>query len=137
MADELKFFSQEWCDAAREATNANPKVYNGFADPETWTNKMEFGTVGRDDLVTHLEWEKGKLVSWTPRKFDESELWVILNADLETWQKAAAGEELGAKLLLAGKMKLVKGPVSAAIQNGNALNNFLRTWGQVPTDWDV
>lgn len=137
MADKLKFFSQEWCDAAREAGNANPKVHDALADPETWTNKMEFGVIGRDDLATHLEWQKGKLVAWAPRKFDESELWVVINADLETWQKVAAGEELGSKLLMAGKIKLVKGPVSAAIQNGNAVNNFLRTWGQVPTDWDV
>lgn len=36
-----------------------------------------------------------------------------------------------------GQIKFAKGPMSAAIENAGALNNFLLTWGQVPTDWDV
>jgi len=138
MTDKLKFFSQEWCDAALEVVNANTAVYEGFKDPETWTNIMEFGTIGADDVVSHLEFEKGKLVSWTAgRKFDESELWLIINGSLETWQRAAAGDEVAGKLLMAGKIKFAKGPMSAAIQNAGALNNFLLSWGQIPTDWDL
>ena len=53
------------------------------------------------------------------------------------WQAAAAGKEEGGKLLMKGQIKFAKGPMSAAIENAGALNNFLLTWGQVPTDWDV
>ncbi|MFE5708997.1 hypothetical protein ACFQ70_51690, partial [Rhodococcus koreensis] len=55
MTDKLKFFSQEWCDAAREAVNANPDVLAGFKDASSFTNKMEFGVIGRDDVASHLE----------------------------------------------------------------------------------
>lgn len=134
---DLKFFSQEWLDAAIQAVNANEAVYNGFKDPETFTNKMEFRTNGHDGVVSHLEWEKGRLVSWTTPKFEEDELWLIIAGGLDTWQTAAAGQEQGGRLLLAGKMKFLKGPMTAAIENAEALNNFLLTWGQVPTDWNV
>jgi putative sterol carrier protein len=137
VSDKLKFFSQEWCDAAIDVVNANPAMYAGFKDPDSFTNKMEFGCIGREDLAVHLEWDKAKVVSWTTRKYDESELWLIINASLPTWEKVAAGDAEGGKLLLAGKIKFAKGPVSAAIENSGAFNNFLLAWGDVPTDWDV
>ena len=137
MSDKLKFFSQEWCDAAIEVVNANQAMYAGFKDPATFTNKMEFGCIGREDIATHLEWEHAKVVSWTTRKYDEGELWLIINGSLATWQKVAAGDAEGGKLLLAGKITFAKGPVSAAIENAAAFNNFLLAWGDVPTDWDV
>lgn len=137
MTTELKFFSQEWLDAALEAVNDNPAVRAGFKDADSFTNKMQFGTNGHDDLVSHLEWDQGRLVSWTTPKFDEDELWLVINGGLDTWQTAAAGKEQGGRLLLAGKMKFAKGPMSAAIENAEALNAFLATWGRVPTDWNV
>ncbi|ANS32438.1 hypothetical protein R1CP_39270 (plasmid) [Rhodococcus opacus] len=137
MTDKLKFFSQEWCDAAREAVNANPDVLAGFKDASSFTNKMEFGVIGRDDVASHLEFKEGKVVSWSPRVFDQSELWLVINGSFQTWQTAAAGEEEGGKLLMKGLIKFAKGPMSAAIENAGALNAFLRTWGQILTDWDV
>ncbi|AWK76164.1 hypothetical protein CBI38_32165 (plasmid) [Rhodococcus oxybenzonivorans] len=137
MTDKLKFFSQEWCDAAREAVNSNPDVLTGFKDASSFTNKMEFGVTGPDDVVSHLEFKEGKVVSWSPRVFDQSELWLVINGSVATWQTAAASEEEGGKLLMKGLIKFAKGPMSAAIENAGALNAFLRTWGQVPTDWDV
>ena len=137
MTEGLKFFSQQWCDAARDAVNANPEVYRGFKDPGTFTNTMEFGTLGTDGLTSTLVWDKGQLVSWKAGSVDENELWLIINGSLDTWQTAAAGAEQGGKLLMAGKIKFAKGPMSAAIENAGALNNFLLTWGQVPTDWEV
>ncbi|PBC35070.1 hypothetical protein CJ179_49880 [Rhodococcus sp. ACS1] len=137
MTDKLKFFSQEWCELALEAVNANAEVYKGFKDPDSFTNRMEFGTIGKDDVACHIEWEKAKIVSWTIRKFDENDLWLKINGTLETWQRAAEGDAEGGKLLLAGKVKFAKGPMSAAIENAGAFNNFLLSWGQVPTDWDV
>ncbi|ABH00970.1 conserved hypothetical protein (plasmid) [Rhodococcus jostii RHA1] len=137
MTDALKFFSQEWCDAAHVAVNANPAVYQGFKDPATFTNRMEFGVTGRDDLVCHLAWDRGTVVSWTPRKYDDHDLWIKVTGSLETWQQAAAGQAEGGTLLMAGQIKFTKGPMSSAIENAGALNNFLLTWGQVPTEWAV
>lgn len=79
MSDKLKFFSQEWCELALGAVNANADVYKGFKDPDSFTNRMEFGTIGKDDVACHIEWEKAKIVSWTIRKFDESDLWLKIN----------------------------------------------------------
>ena len=137
MTDKLKFFSQEWCDAARAAVNANEAVYQGLKNPDTFTNRMQLGCTGRDDLVSHIEWDKGKVVSWTPRTFDESDLWLILNGNRDAWERAADGTDEGGKLLMAGELKLAKGPLTAAIENAAALNNFLLSWGQVPTEWAV
>lgn len=135
MSDQLKFFSQEWCDAAREAVNGNAEVYKGFKDPDSFTNKMEFRTTGGP--ASTLEWDKGRVVSWTAGAIDESELAMVLEGNLDTWQTAAAGKEQGGKLLMQGKIKFVKGPMSAAIENANALNNFLLSWGAIATDWNV
>ncbi|MGH3555950.1 MAG: hypothetical protein ACRDTK_00200 [Mycobacterium sp.] len=137
MTNGLKFFSQEWCAAAMEKMNANDAVYKGFKDPATFTNRMEFGTIGRDDIKSHLEWKEGKVVAWTTPQYPEDDLWLKINGSLETWRKVAEGGAEGGTLLLAGKIKFAKGPMAAAIENAGAFNNFLLTWGQVPTDWDV
>lgn len=136
MADKMKLFSEEWCQAAMEAVNANEAVYNGFKDPKSFTNRMAF-TCEEKGLTTHLEWHEAKLIQWTLPQFDESDLWLIINADLDTWRTAAEGASEGGKLLMAGKITFVKGPMSAAIENAGAFNNFLLSWGNVPTDWDV
>ncbi|RZL77299.1 MAG: hypothetical protein EOP32_25445 [Rhodococcus sp. (in: high G+C Gram-positive bacteria)] len=137
MTDKLKFFSPEWCDAARDVVNANEAVYRGFKDSATFTNKMELAVIGREDLTVHIEWNKGEIISWTPRKFDEDDLWIVLNGELEAWQRAADGVEEGGKLLMAGELTFAKGPMTAAIENAGALNNFLLSWGRVPTEWAV
>lgn len=138
MNGKLKFFSQEWCDAAIDAINANSELCTGFKDSATFTNKMEFSTRDRVDVITQLEWEKGRLLSWTSsRRFDKRELWVVLSADLATWKQAAAGDVAGSKLLMQGRIVFLQGPLAAAIENSPALDNFLLTWGAIPTDWDV
>ncbi|QXC46341.1 hypothetical protein [Rhodococcus qingshengii] len=131
------FFSQDWCDAAKSVANANTATYRGFKDPATFTNRMAFGTLGRKDLVTHVEWKAGQIISWTPAQFDETDLWVIIDAALSTWRECAEGVSEGKKLLMAGQLKLMKGPITAAIENADAFNSFLRSWGQVDTDWNV
>jgi putative sterol carrier protein len=134
MASE-QFFSQQWCDAARTEVNDNKEVYKGFKDPDTFTNKMIFRTV--DGPATTLQWDQGELVSWTTGATDGDDIWLIIEGTLETWQTAAAGTVAGGKLLMLGKIKFIKGPMSAAIENANALNNFLLSWGQIDTDWNV
>lgn len=133
----VPFFSQAWCDQALEACNASEAMYQGFKDPATFTNRMAFGVAGRDDLVTHLEWKEARIVSWTPAQFPEDDLWLVINGDIPTWQKSSSGQVEGGKLLMAGKIKFAKGPMSAAIENAGAFNAFLLAWGQVDTDWDV
>jgi len=134
----VKLFSPEWCEGAQEACNNSKAMYAGFKDPETFTNRMAFGVKGRPDLTTHLEWEKAKITYWGPPKFDEGDLWLVIHAkDIETWRKCAEEDVLGQKLLLAGKITFEKGPMSAAIDIAGAFNNFLSSWGEVDTDWDV
>ncbi len=134
---DAKFFSQAWCDKAIQAVNANEAMRAGFKDPDAFTNKMAFVCTDRPDCAVHLEWDKGRVVSWTTPKFDESELWLVINGTQETWRTAASGAEEGGKLLMGGKIKIAKGPMSAAIENAGAFNSFLATWGEVATDWDV
>ncbi|MBS4730347.1 SCP2 sterol-binding domain-containing protein [Mycobacterium sp. SM1] len=136
MANALKLFSPEWCVAAQKVTNETKAIYDGFKDPKAFTMKMAFGCSDRD-LSTHLEWNQGKLDYWGPPKYGEDELSLVINASVETWREAAEGRSEGGVLLMAGKIKFEKGPMSAAIENASAFNAFLRSWGQVPTDWDV
>lgn len=136
MQSAMKLFSPEWCDAAIGAANASTTMRKGFKDPETFTYKMEFSCLDAD-LACHVEWDKGKVIAWTPPKFEESELWLVIKADVATWRLAAEGSSEGGTLLMGGKIKFAKGPMSAAIENGGAFNSFLRSWGEVPTDWDA
>jgi putative sterol carrier protein len=135
--DKVKFFSKEWCEQAIKAINASEAMYKGFRDPNNFTNKMQFDCEDRPDLTVHLEWEKAKLVYLGPPTFPDEDLWLIIRASVDTWKTAAEGAVEGGKLLMGGKIKFVKGPITAAVQNAGAFNNFLLAWGQVPTDWDV
>jgi len=137
VSDKVKFFSQEWCDQAIEAINASEAMYKGFRDPTTFTNRMQFDCEGRPDLAVHLEWKEAKLTYLGPPTFADDDLWLIIRGSVDTWKTAADGVVEGGKLLMGGKIKFVKGPITAAVQNAGAFNNFLLAWGQVPTDWDV
>lgn len=131
-----KFMSPEWCEQAQVALNASEEMHKGFRDPENFTNKMMFDCNDNDAKV-HLEWEKAKITYMGPPKFEDDDLWLIIRADVATWQEAASGNTEGGKLLMAGKIKFAKGPITAAVQNAGAFNAFLKTWGAVDTDWAV
>ena len=134
MSEPLKFFSPEWCAAAAEAANAEPKVIAGFREPAKFTHRMEFGCPDAG-LATHVEWKEGVVVSWGSPEFPEDDLWLRIEADAASWREAAEGGKEAGQLLMAGRIKFAKGPMSAAIQNGGAFNNFIRAWGNVPTVW--
>jgi hypothetical protein len=134
MTELLPFFSAEWCEAAIEVCNAEPKVLRGFREPLKFTHRMEFGCLDRP-LSSHVEFLEGRVVAWSPPKYDEDDLWLKINGDLDTWKDAAAGNNEAGKLLMQGKIKFGKGPMSSAIENGGAFNNFIRSWGNVPTEW--
>lgn len=135
VSDNLKFFSAEWCVVAKDVANASETMRAGFKDADSFTNNMELGCLDRG-LATHIEWKGGRIVSWGPELFDPSELEVVIRADLATWKAAAEGVQDGGTLLMGGHLQFAKGPMSAAIENGEAFNAFLRSWGEVPTDWD-
>lgn len=134
---ELKFFSPEWCQAVMEAVNASEQMHAGFKDPATFTHRMEFGCLDRDDLSTHLDWKQAKVQAWGPPSYPSEDLWLVIKANVSTWRDVAEGKTEGGKALMAGRIKFQKGPISAAIQNAGAFNAFLRTWGSVPTDWSI
>lgn len=133
----VKFFSPEWRELATAAANASDTMQAGFKDPSAFTNRMAFAVIGRDDLTTHVEWKEGKIVTWTGADFPEDDLWLVITGSLDTWKAAASGVTEGGSLLMAGKIKFAKGPMSAAIENAGAFNAYLLSWGQVDTDWDV
>ncbi|WP_139282055.1 hypothetical protein, partial [Rhodococcus zopfii] len=91
LSNGLKFFSQEWCDAAREIANSNDEMYQAFHDASTFTNLMQFGSISQPALTTHLEWKEGRVVSWTPAQYNESDLWAVLNAEVTTWRDCTEG----------------------------------------------
>jgi hypothetical protein len=129
----LPFMSPEWCEEALRVTNANEAIYRGFKDGKTFTNKMEWRTPGVG--VTHQEWDAGRMVYFGPPKFEESEIWIVLEGGVEAWRAAAEGEADGARLLMGGQIKLVKGPISACLENASAFNVVLENWGNVDTEW--
>jgi putative sterol carrier protein len=90
----------------------------------------------REQAVTQLEYVAGRPQSWTHQKFDEDQVFARFRAAADTWREAAEGKKSGAQLLMAGKIKLVKGPMPTAIENAAAFNGLLETWGQIPTDWE-
>jgi hypothetical protein len=134
MSESLKFFSPEWCAAATEVCNAEPKVLAGFREPAKFTHRMEFGCLD-SGLATHVEWKEGVVIAWGAPMFAEEDLWLRINAAESTWREAAEGGKEAGQLLMAGKIKFAKGPMSAAIENGGAFNNFIKGWGKVPTVW--
>jgi hypothetical protein len=133
----LKFYSEEWCAAAMEAINNNDAVYRGFKDPKSFNHKMYFGNLD-NDLITHLTFVEAKLTEWTPKPIHgDGPFDFGIKAKVEHWREAAEGRTEGGKLLMGGKLKITAGNIQLAIQNAGAFNNFLLSWGQVDTDWDV
>jgi|SRR5882757_369549 len=134
----MKFFSDEWCAAAMEAINNNDAVYKGFKDPASFDHPMFFGLLDHPEVRTYLTFEKAKLTAWTTEKIHgDGPFDFGLNAKLEHFREAAEGRTEGGKLLMGGKLKIAEGNIQLAIQNAGAFNNFLLTFGQVDTDWDI
>ncbi|MYW71076.1 hypothetical protein [Pseudonocardia sp. SID8383] len=131
----LKFLSDEWCAAAMEAINSNQAVYDGFQDPESFDHPMFLGLQDKD-VTTYFTFKGGKLTEWSntpstgPVDFG-------LVSKVKYYREAAEGMSEAGKLLMGGQLKLVEGNVQLAIRNAEAFNHFLRTFGQIDTDWEV
>lgn len=136
MPETLKFFSPQWCVEMAQIANADDQMYRGLHDAKTFTNHMHFGLVERPEVAIHVDWEQGKIANAAPARYGESDLWAMLNAHPDTWRLCAEGAS-ASTLLMAGKVKLAKGPMTAAIQNAKALDRFVNLWGRIPTDWAV
>lgn len=137
MAD-VKFFSEEWCEQALAAEKeASTQIYAGFKDPSTFTHVMSVECTDRPGLITHIEYVQGRAKSWSTKLWPEDDVWARFTADLETWRSAAEGDEQGSSLIMAGKIKLAKGLMKSLVENADAFNNWVLSWGDVPTDWDV
>jgi hypothetical protein len=87
--------------------------------------------------VTQIEYVEGKAVSWTTVAWPEDQVWVRFVADVDTWRAAAEGDEQGSTLIMAGKIKIAKGLMKDLVENADAFNNWVLSWGDVATDWDV
>jgi hypothetical protein len=134
----VKFFSEEWCQQIREKINANPAVIKGFKDASSFTHPMYFKLLDGPETKTYLTFEKGLVTEWTTKEIHEDSVIAFgLGGKVEHFRQAAEGEVEGGKLLMGGKLKILHGNIQLAIQNAGAFNNFLLTFGQVDTDWDV
>ena len=134
----VKFFSEEWCQEAMAKINANDAVYKGFKDAGSFTHKMYFKVLDGPETKTYFTFNAGKLTEWTTKEIhDPSEIAFGLGGKIEHFREAAEGRTEGGKLLMGGKLKILDGNIQLAIQNAGAFNNFLLSFGQVDTDWDI
>lgn len=134
----LKFLSDEWCAAAMKAINSNEAVYKGFKDPESFNYAMYFGLSDKPEVTTYFTFEEAKLTEWTTEKIHgDGPFDFGLRAKAEHFRMAADGKQEGGKMLLGGLLRITDGSVAIAIENAEAFNQFLLTFGQVDTDWDV
>lgn len=129
----LMLFSPEWCDQLAESTDSDDLVYRGFRDPENFTYKFEFRT--KDGLAMHVEWEAGRVTYCGPPKFGEEELFFVIEAGADAFRSAAEREFDASRLLMGGRIKMLKGPISTAVENVGAFNEFFRGWENIQTDW--
>jgi hypothetical protein len=137
--NEPKFFSEEWCQFALKAEQAeSTRIMKALKKPHTFTHVLAFEVADRPALKCHVKYEAGRTTVWTATDlFDEAEVWARFRADLEHYQEAASGRTPAANLVMAGKMRLVKGTMKDAVENAQSLTLLVRCWGNVPTDWDV
>ncbi|TCK26288.1 SCP2 sterol-binding domain-containing protein [Pseudonocardia endophytica] len=131
----LTFLSDEWCAAAMEAINANDAVHQGFKAPETFDHPMYLGLLEKD-VTTYFTFKGAKLTEWSTSPLHDA-VDFGLRAKVEHYREAAEGKAEAGTLLMGGQLKLVEGDVQLAIQNAAAFNAFLRTFGEIDTDWDV
>jgi len=135
---DVKFFSEQWCELALAAEKDNTaQIYNGFKDPATFTHVMSVECTDRPGLITQIEYVQGRAASWSTKLWPEDQVWVRFTADVDTWRMAAEGDEQGSTLIMAGKIKIAKGLMKDLVENADAFNNWVLSWGDVSTDWNV
>ena len=140
MANPLKFFSDEWCAAALAAHHGElaERQIKAVKDPANFNHLIVFEVTDRPDLVTELQYTGGRAVSWSAANdHGEDQAWARFRGAIEHYREAADGTIAAAGLVMAGKLRLVKGSMRDAVENAQALNIIIRAWGDLPTDWNV
>lgn len=137
MADKLKLFSQAWCDQALKIANDDTSIRGNLKDASSFTNIMAFETIEADRSSSEIQWTAGVVDTWTsPSKSPDDEVWIRFQATPENWRAATEGPLTGMQLLIAKRINLI-GPMSQAIVNVKAFNQLVRSWAEIPTDWDA
>ncbi len=136
---ESKFFSEEWCQLAMKAEQAeSARMQKAFKNPRTFSHVLAFEVADRPGILCHVKYEAGRTTAWTCTDlYPEDEVWARFRANLEHFQEGASGKTPAANLVMAGKMRLTKGTMKDAVENAQSLSLLVRTWGNVPTDWEI
>ena len=133
-----KFFSEAWVNEAHKVEQQiGDRLLKAFKNPATFDHVLAFEVADHPTLTTHLEYVGGRSVAWTATDlFPEDQVWARFRANLEHWREAAEGKTPAANLIMAGKMRLTKGTMKAAVENAEPLNILVRSFGEVDTDWE-
>jgi hypothetical protein len=140
MTSQLKFFSEEWCAAARAAYEGElgDRASKALKNAATFTNVLGFGVTDRPDTINHVEVVSGRVVNWTATNLHpEDQVFAAFHGAVEDFRAAAEGKTPAANLVMGGKLRLVRGTMKDAIENARALNVIIAAWGDLPTDWDI
>lgn len=134
-----KFFTPGWCVQARKAEQAAAdEIIKRFKNPPTFTHVLALEVADHPELITHLEYREGRSVVWTTDSlFREDDVWARFTAPLDVWRQAAEGKAKASNLVMAGKIKLVKGAMKDALENAAPFDRLVQCFGAVDTDWDV
>ena len=134
-----KFFTEEWVAAALVAERAaGDDIYKRFKRPADFTHVIALEVIDHPELKTHLEYREGRSVRWIATDlFPEDQVWGRFAANLVDWRTAAEGKAKASNLVMAGKIKLVKGQMKDALETAQAFDRLVQSFGEVDTDWAV
>ena len=133
-----KFFSADWVREALVAERkAGDEIYKRFKKPQTFTHILAFAVEDRPNLSTYLDYVEGRSRNWSVGPIDETWVWARFAAPLDVWRSAAEGRAKASNLVIARKIRLVKGGLMDAFETAQPFNLLVKSWGDVDTDWDV
>lgn len=133
-----KFFSEQWCEHALEAARAaGDQIYKRFRRPAEFTHVLALEVRDHPDLATQVKYVEGRCTAWSTKLVDEDEVWARFTANLADWRTAAEGNAKASNLVMAGKIKLVKGAMKDAVEHAAPFDGLVATFGAVDTDWDI
>ncbi|WP_201359046.1 SCP2 sterol-binding domain-containing protein [Mycobacterium paraintracellulare] len=133
-----KFFSAEWAKDALEVERAaSDQIYKRFKNPAGFTHVLALEVADHPGVVTHIQYDQGRSVTWTTDLFDEDQVWARFSANLDAWRAAAEGKAKASNLVMAGRIKLTKGAMKDALENAAPFDRLVQTFGGVETNWEI
>jgi putative sterol carrier protein len=126
-------FSPDWCE--QMSAMWEKQIAAVFADPEGYNYIVEWGEPdGNTQCQSRAE--RGVLLEWpSGKKFSDEECDFIIYAGRDTWGKLGRGELDPMEVVATGAVDVRKGDLGVIAKEGEAWKAFLRTLGQVPTNW--